>query len=102
MLEEAVILGGQHGLDEVLRHGGERDGMPELVGCPAEAGERLGLELDLLQRLARDRDQLANSAAVHQEADRQGRTGRPGIVARPEMDLPQGRLATELTGRRRS
>ena len=25
MLEEAVILGGQHGLDEVLRHGRERD-----------------------------------------------------------------------------
>ena len=34
MLEEAVILGGEDGLDEVLRHGRERDGMPELVGGP--------------------------------------------------------------------
>ena len=102
MLEESLILGGQHGLDEVLRHGRERDGMPQLVGGPAQARERLGLELDLLQRLTGDREQLANSAAVHQEPDRERRAGGPGIVARPEVDLPQGRLATELPGRRRS
>ena len=100
MLEESLILGGQHGLDEVLRHGQRR--MPQLVGGPAQARERLGLELDLLQRLAGDREQLANSAAVHQEPDRERRAGGPGIVARPEVDFPQGRLATELPGRRRS
>ena len=101
MLEEPVILGGQDGLDEVLRHDRERDGMPQLVGGPPEAGERLRLEFDLLQRLAGDRDHLANPAGVHQEPDGEGRPRRPGILARPEVDLPEGRLATELAGRPR-
>ena len=101
MLEEPVILGGEDGLDEVLRHGRERDGMPELVGGLAEAGERLGLELDLLQRLAGGRDQLANPAAVKERAGPGGPAASPGIVARPEVELPEGRLAAELARRRR-
>ena len=75
--------------------------MPELVRRAAEPREGLGLELDLVERLASDGDQLADPVAVHEEADR----AAPGRVARgssrgPEVDLPEGGLSVELPGRR--
>ena len=91
MLEEPVILGGQHGLDEVLRHGRERDRVPQLVGGPPEPRQRLGLELDLLQRLAGGRDQLADAAAVQEEPDREGRPRRPRDRRAAGGGPPRGR-----------
>ena len=101
MLVETVVLGGQHGLDEMPRHCGERNGMPELVGAPAEPRERLGLELDLLQRLAGGRAELADPASVDEETDRHGGPPRSRIVARPEVERPRRRPRGETDPARR-
>ena len=99
MLVETVVLGGQHGFHEMPRHRGERDGMTELVGASPEPREGLGLELDLLQRLAGGRVELANAAPVDDETDRQGGPPRSRIVARPEVERPGACLAAELPRR---
>ena len=101
VLVEAVVLGGEHGLDQVLRHGGERDRVAELVGALAEPGERFGLELDLPERLAAARGQLADPTVVEREPELERRPRALRIVARAEMEVPGARLAAELARRPR-
>ena len=96
MLEEATVLGGHHGLDEVLRHGRERNRVAQLVGGAPEPRQRLGLELDLIQRLAGGGDELTDAGALEEQPDREGGPGRARVVPRPEMHLPEGGLPAEL------
>ena len=82
VLVEPVVFGGEHGLDEVFREGGERDGMAKLVGALAEPGERFGLELNLTDQLSASRRQLADPTAVQGEPKLERRPRCLGIVAR--------------------
>ena len=96
MLEEATVLGGHDGLDEVLRHGREQNRVTQLVGGAPEPRQRLRLELDLIQWLAGRRDELTDAGALEEQPDREGGPGRARVVPRPEVHLPEGGLPAEL------
>jgi hypothetical protein len=101
VLVEAMILRRQHGLDEVPRHRREGHRVAKLVGRSAEPREDLRLELELRERLAGRRGELADAPAVDRDSDPQGRARHPWIVEGAQLQVPGVRLATELTGRGR-
>ena len=96
VLEEAVVLGGQHRVDQHQRHLGQPHRAMVLAGPVVGAGEDLGLQrggADVVAVARHPRDAIVARLDAHAL----GRPARPAA----QVDLPGAAHAPELPGRRR-